>query len=244
MTFGQFVKAIASFLAPYIAMWGATCAIPQFGLSWRVLFPIYMIVAIIAILWLSATPIEEEKPDKASGFVDCLKLLGNPFIILCFLGIMCHVGIDVGTNTTAPKILMERLGMTLDEASFATSMYFIFRTIGCFSGAIILQKVSSKLFFIISVIRCPICHLYSHRFDRFRQLECLFHRVLTGIAFIAREEERDFRSDDYGTFRRYGLPVADGFCQRCHGTGRCGCRNDDRSYLFTFLYLENQTLII
>ena len=152
LTFGQFVKAIASFLAPYIAMWGATCAIPQFGLSWRVLFPIYMIVAIIAILWLSATPIEEEKPDKASGFVDCLKLLGNPFIILCFLGIMCHVGIDVGTNTTAPKILMERLGMTLDEASFATSLYFIFRTIGCFSGAIILQKVSSKLFFIISVI--------------------------------------------------------------------------------------------
>ena len=65
---------------------------------------------------------------------------------------MCHVGIDVGTNTTAPKILMERLGMTLDEASFATSLYFIFRTIGCFSGAIILQKVSSRLFFIISVI--------------------------------------------------------------------------------------------
>ena len=152
LTFGQFVKAIASFLAPYIAMWGATCTIPQFGLGWRVLFPIYMIIAILAILWLSATPIEEEKPDKASGFVDCLKLLGNPFIILCFLGIMCHVGIDVGTNTTAPKILMERLGMTLDEASFATSMYFIFRTIGCFSGAIILQKVSSKLFFIISVI--------------------------------------------------------------------------------------------
>ena len=152
LTFGQFVKAIASFLAPYIAMWGATCTIPQFGLGWRVLFPIYMVIAILAILWLSATPIEEEKPDKASGFVDCLKLLGNPFIILCFLGIMCHVGIDVGTNTTAPKILMERLGMTLDEASFATSMYFIFRTIGCFSGAIILQKVSSKLFFIISVI--------------------------------------------------------------------------------------------
>ena len=152
LTFGQFVKAIASFLAPYIAMWGATCAIPQFGLGWRVLFPIYMVIAILAILWLSATPIEEEKPDKASGFVDCLKLLGNPFIILCFLGIMCHVGIDVGTNTTAPKILMERLGITLDEASFATSLYFIFRTIGCFSGAIILQKVSSKLFFIISVI--------------------------------------------------------------------------------------------
>ena len=152
LTFGQFVKAIASFLAPYIAMWGSMQAMPTFGLGWRVLFPIYMIVAIIAILWLSATPIEEEAPDKASGFVGCIKLLGRPFVLLCFLGIMCHVGIDVGTNTTAPKILMERLGMTLAEAGFATSLYFIFRTLGCFSGAIILQKVSAKLFFAISVI--------------------------------------------------------------------------------------------
>ena len=152
LTFGQFVKAIASFLAPYIAMWGATQAIPTFGLGWRVLFPVYMVIAVIAVLWLGATPIEEEKPDKASGFVSCLKLLGSPFILLCFLGIMCHVGIDVGTNTTAPKILMERLGMTLDEAGFATSLYFIFRTLGCFSGAIILQKVSARSFFVVSVI--------------------------------------------------------------------------------------------
>ena len=152
LTFGQFVKAIASFLAPYIAMWGATQAMPTFGLGWRILFPIYMIIAVIAVLWLGATPIEEERPDKASGFVDCFKLLGSPFILLCFVGIMCHVGIDVGTNTTAPKILMERLGMSLDEASFATSLYFIFRTIGCFSGSIILQKVSARSFFLISVL--------------------------------------------------------------------------------------------
>lgn len=151
LTFGQFVKAIASFLAPYIAMWGATQAIPSLGLGWRVLFPIYMIVAVVAVLWLGATQIEEEQPDKASGFVACFKLLGKPFVLLCFLGIMCHVGIDVGTNTTAPKILMERMGMTLDNASFATCLYFIFRTIGCFAGAIILRSVSSKSFFLVSV---------------------------------------------------------------------------------------------
>ena len=41
--------------------------------------------------------------------------------------------------------------MTLDMASFATSLYFIFRTIGCFSGAIILRHVSAKSFFAVSV---------------------------------------------------------------------------------------------
>ena len=151
LTFGQFVKAIASFLAPYIAMWGATHAIPDLGLEWRVLFPVYMVIAVIAILWLGGTHIEEEQPDRASGFADCFRLLGHPFILLCFLGIMCHVGIDVGTNTTAPKLLMERLDMTLDEASWATSLYFIFRTLGCLSGTFILSRFSSRSFLWVSV---------------------------------------------------------------------------------------------
>ena len=152
LTFGQFVKAIASFLAPYIAMWGATQAIPTFDLGWRVLFPIYMVVAIAAILMLNATQITEEPEEgKPSTFGQCLALLGKPFILLSFLGIMCHVGIDVGTNT-APKILMERLGMTLADAGFATSLYFIFRTAGCFLGAFVLQKMAAKTFFAISVL--------------------------------------------------------------------------------------------
>ena len=152
LTFGQFVKAIASFLAPYIAMWGATQAIPSFDLGWRVLFPIYMVISIVAILLLNVTSIVEEPEEgKPSTFTQCLALLGKPFILLSFVGIMCHVGIDVGTNTTAPKILIERLGMTLADAGFATSLYFIFRTAGCFLGSFILRKMSSKTFFAISV---------------------------------------------------------------------------------------------
>lgn len=152
LTFGQFVKAIASFLAPYIAMWGATGAIPAFGLGWRVLFPIYMVIAVIAILWLNATHIVEEREEgKPSTFGQCLALLGKPFILLSFIGIMCHVGIDVGTNTTAPKILMERVGMTLSEAGFATSLYFIFRTAGCFSGSFLLRRIAPRSFFAFSV---------------------------------------------------------------------------------------------
>lgn len=152
LTFGQFVKAIASFLAPIIAAWGATTLLPTFGLGWRALFVIYAVVSFLSISLLAATPIEEERPDKASGVGECLKLLGRPFIFLCFIGIMCHVGIDVGTNTTAPKIIMERLGLPLEEAGFATGVYFIFRTIGCFLGAFILRSVPAKLFFAISVL--------------------------------------------------------------------------------------------
>lgn len=152
LTFGQFVKAIASFLAPYIAMWGAMGALPSFGYGWRVLFPLYMIIGMAAAAFLSVTSIpEDEETGKASSLVDSAKLLGKPIVLLSFIGIMCHVGVDVGTNTTAPKILMERLGWTLNDAAFATSLYFIFRTVGCLTGSFFLRVMKARTFFVISV---------------------------------------------------------------------------------------------
>lgn len=153
LTFGQLVKAIASFMAPYFAMWGAMATIPSFGLGWRILFPIYMVIGILASLLLASAPIEEEKIEgKSSSIIDCVKLLSRPMVLLSFIGIMCHVGIDVGTNTTAPKIFMERLGISLNDATFATSLYFIFRTLGSLTGSFFLRIVSGRTFFAVSVV--------------------------------------------------------------------------------------------
>ena len=147
LTFGQFIKAIASFIAPIIASWASV----QFG-NWRLLYPIFLAFAVIATVYLWMTKIEEEIPqDKSSGFIDCLKLLGDGTVLLLFLGIVAHVGIDVGVNTCAPKIIMERLALPLEKAGIATSIYFLFRTLGCFSGSFILAKFPLKKFFAISV---------------------------------------------------------------------------------------------
>ena len=169
LTFGQFIKAIASFLAPYLAMWGATQIIPSFGYDWRILFTIYMFVGFLATALLAFTPIKEEyislhTPHSTllDQFTGCFKLLGTPIVLLSFFGIMCHVGIDVGTNTTAPKILMERLGMTLNDAAFATSLYFIFRTIGCLTGSFFLRVLPTRTFFVISIVMMALsmCGLF------------------------------------------------------------------------------------
>ncbi len=156
LTFGQFVKAIASFLAPYLALWGAVSAIPTFNLGWRVLFLIYFIVGVFAALMLAVAPIKEERVSGSTSFAQSIALLKNPIILLSFIGIMCHVGIDVGTNTTAPKILMERLGWTLNEAAFSTSLYFIFRTFGCLSGSFLLRVMKTRTFFVISSVLLAI----------------------------------------------------------------------------------------
>ena len=157
LTFGQFIKAIASFIAPYLAIWGTTQVIPSFGYDWRILFAVFLIIGIFATALLATIQIDEPEATAANmsvgnQFAQAFALLGKPLVLLTFLGIMCHVGIDVGTNTTAPKILMERLGMTLNDAAFATSLYFIFRTIGCFTGSFFLRIMKARTFFLISVV--------------------------------------------------------------------------------------------
>ena len=156
LTFGQFVKAIASFIAPLIAAWGATTTAPIFGLSWRILFLLFFVIGMAATLSLGFTRIVEEPVEgKASGFADSVRMLGTPLILLSFIGIMCHVGIDVGTNAVAPKILLERLGGdgdTLSRFEYATSIYFAFRTLGCFTGSIIMRRLNIRAFFTVIVL--------------------------------------------------------------------------------------------
>ncbi|MDN5306327.1 MAG: hypothetical protein PWQ53_986 [Bacteroidota bacterium] len=146
LTFGQFVKAIASFLAPIIAAW----AVIRFD-DWKMLFPIFAVIALIAVIALNFTKVKEMPVKHQSTFGECLALLKDTSILMLFLGIMMHVGIDVGVNTTAPKLLIERTGMALAQAGYATSIYFLFRTVGSLSGAFILAKYSSKTFFLVSI---------------------------------------------------------------------------------------------
>jgi len=148
LTWGQFIKAIASFLGPVIAGFAAA----SLG-NWKLLFPIFAGVTLLSTLWLYLTQIEEQAVEgKTSSFRECFSLLKDRTILLLFLGILAVVGIDVGLNTTIPKFLMERCGILLDQAGLGTSLYFIARTTGTFVGAILLIKFSGRKFLIISMV--------------------------------------------------------------------------------------------
>ena len=148
LTMGQFVKAIASFIAPIIA----AQALLRYG-DWKLLFPVFAAICLIAIVYLSFTKIREFPIEgKPSTFGECFKLLGDGLIVCLFLGILVHVGIDVGINISAPKLLQERAGMTLADAGYAVSLYFLFRTFGCFAGTFILANFSAYKFFVMSIL--------------------------------------------------------------------------------------------
>jgi fucose permease len=103
ITLGQFVKAICSFLAPIIA---AACAGTAFG--WKLLFPIYAGITLLATLWLWLSPVKSE-PVKDAGsvsFARTFSLLKDKTILLFFIAILVLVGVDVGIGVTFPKLLM------------------------------------------------------------------------------------------------------------------------------------------
>ena len=162
LTFGQFIKSIASFLAPIIASWGATTN--AFGLGWKALYPIYLGIGILATLMLFGTKTPSDSPvkgEKSVGeqFAGCFALLRNPLVLFCFLAIICHVGIDVGTSVTAPKILMERVGMSLDDAAFVCTIYFIAKAAGSFSGSFIMRYLKDWTFLLLSVLMMAVAAL-------------------------------------------------------------------------------------
>ena len=149
LTFGQFVKAIASFIAPILA----AVAVTRFA-DWRmILFPAFLAICVLVIVLLFVTKVDEPKAEnKSTSFKASFSLLGDVTVLFLFLGIMAHVGLDVGLNTTAPKLLIEKLNIPLADAGYATSFYFIFRTVGCLLGSAILAKFSGRNVFIVSVL--------------------------------------------------------------------------------------------
>ena len=53
--------------------------------------------------------------------------------------------------TTVPKYLLERCNLPLEKGILGCSLYYVARMIGTFFGAILLVKISSKKFFVISM---------------------------------------------------------------------------------------------
>lgn len=147
LTLGQFLKAVSSFLGPLIAGTAAS-----FWGDWRWIFAVYAVTTLLSVVWLLAGVHEEEqKMVQSSTFTMVRSLLKDRYIGMLFLGILFIVGIDVGLNTTIPKLLIEKTGMAVSEAGLGSSLYFSARTIGTFVGAFLLARVASDRFMQYSI---------------------------------------------------------------------------------------------
>jgi MFS transporter, FHS family, L-fucose permease len=148
MSLSQFIKAIVSLLGPVITTLMAT----MFG-NWKLVFAVFSLTSMLAVIWLYFTHIEETKSShEAATFKSCFSLLKNKFILVMALGIFMLVGSDVGMNSNIANFLQNQFGLTLERASLGISLYFTALMIGRFSGAIILNWISARWFLLLTAI--------------------------------------------------------------------------------------------
>jgi len=144
LSFSQFIKAIGSMVAPFVAALFAD----QFG-DWKLMFLAFGIVSILAVIWLGFTKIDETKnTEKRATIGSSLGLLGNKYIALMVLGIFLVVGIDVGINAVSGQFLLNKFGSAQEFAEKGRSVYFFGKMLGTFAGALMLAMLSSRKFLL------------------------------------------------------------------------------------------------
>ena len=148
LTFGQFVKAISSLTGPILAAWLAGS---MYG--WRMLFPVYALLSLLGAVWLFVTRIPEEQRNAQDPITiqSTFALLKDRYMRAFFVGILVLVGVDVGMNITFPKFLMQDVGMELGKAGMGNSVYFFARTIGAFTGGLLMMRFRERHFYKYSV---------------------------------------------------------------------------------------------
>lgn len=147
LSFSQFIKAIGSMMAPWLAGKFAS-----FYGDWKLVFLVFGIVSFLSVVWLASIKVEENViSEKKATFKSAFTLLGNSYVLMMVLSIFLVVGIDVGFNSFSGTYLSERFGIDA-SAKLARSLYFASRMIGTFAGALILTKLSSSKGLLYSAV--------------------------------------------------------------------------------------------
>ncbi len=148
LSFSQFVKALGSMIAPFVASYFAL----QTG-NWKIVFLVFGAISLLSAVWLHLTPVAEMQTGvERATFRSAFQLLGIPYILLMVLGIFFIVGIDVGINSTSGQFLMEKLGMDPEPAKQGRSLYFFGKMLGTFAGAMLLTRFNPGKFLMTSAV--------------------------------------------------------------------------------------------
>jgi fucose permease len=150
LTAGQVVKAVSSFVGPYILLLGVNVLGEGDASRWYYCFPIMGAITLLSAAWLVATPLPREERGGGTSLGRTFALLGDRTILSLFLGIFFVVGVDVAMNFISSKVMTIRFNWG-DDAGVAQQVYFISRTAGALLGAFVMTRVAGRVYFKWSI---------------------------------------------------------------------------------------------
>jgi fucose permease len=148
LSLGKFVKAIGSLSGPVIPVVAARC----FGVSWKVIFPIYAVAILVTLLAVAALRVGRKEPEhQAATMASCLALLKNGYILAMVTAIFLYVGAEVCVSAGIPLYLKERFDIDINRVGLlGTGLFFTALTIGRLSGGVILNWMAPRKFLLLT----------------------------------------------------------------------------------------------
>ena len=162
LSFAQSLKAIGTLSTSLILVligtslmkYGWFSFTPEGGetidMGFRILFPIFAVVLLITLVMVVVfVPSNVSKSDeKPTTLGNCIRALGNPFILMMFLAIFFYCGAEASMFNRIPSILSENTSVT---PAMGNIVLIISLFVGRFLGGVILQKMSAKKFLGITI---------------------------------------------------------------------------------------------
>ena len=162
LSFAQSLKAIGTLSTSLILVligvslmkYGWFSYTPEGGepinMGFRILFPIFAVVLLITLVMVMVfVPDNVSKSDeKPTTLANCIRALGDPFILMMFLAIFFYCGAEASMFNRIPSILSENTNVT---PAMGNIVLIISLFVGRFLGGVILQKMSAKRFLGITV---------------------------------------------------------------------------------------------
>lgn len=152
LSFGQFFKAIGSLsgaLLPIIAA-------KYWGMDWKLLFPIYSVILLIATIYLYFTKIDEKNDETSStpaSFGSVLALLKDRYVFFMVLAIFLYVGAEQCMSAKLPNYLAEKFNFDIKQLGlWGTLFFFLALMTGRFLGGVILNWMSPSRFLKLTTI--------------------------------------------------------------------------------------------
>jgi FHS family L-fucose permease-like MFS transporter len=170
LTLGQFIKAIGSLSGPLLPV----AAVLWFRKDWEIIFPIYVSILVITIIFMGLSKIKEKrtKDTVAATFKSCFSLLSNRYVLMMVIAIFLYVGSEICMSSYLPEYLKSQFGLGMEEivsrmglnvetlkmagintstlGVLGTGFFFIGLLAGRFSGSLILNWLSAKSFLVIT----------------------------------------------------------------------------------------------
>ena len=151
LSIGQFIKAIGSLSGSLIPF----AAARWLGMDWKILFPVYSAVLLLTIVIISLTRMDEQRTTSSNSatFSSCFSLFSNRYILMMVFAIFVYVGAEVCMSSGIPIYLNKQYGIDIKTwGLLGNAFFFISILSGRFLGSVVLNWITAKRFFLITVI--------------------------------------------------------------------------------------------